>query len=106
MKRHYRLLRDRFLELLRQSPCAEAMQVRGHEAGLHFLLQLNTSLPDPVIEQRLSDAGIRAACLRQYQTGPAEDSVRGQVVLPYSDLAEADLPRVVALLESLVQNPS
>jgi len=102
MRRHYRLLRDRFLTLLRQSPLSDRMTVQGHEAGLHFLLKLDTSLPDQVIEQTLADAGIRAAGLRKYRTGPAAEADRGRVVIQYSDLAEADLPGVVELLEHLV----
>ena len=103
MRRHYRLLRDRLLTLLDQSPLADRMRVQGHEAGLHFLLQLQTALPDDEIETRLADAGIRAASLRRYKTGPAAEADRGRMVLHYSELAEADLPKVVGLLEELVK---
>ena len=103
MRRHYRLLRDQFLRLLRQSPQSDRMEVRGHEAGLHFLLQLDTPLPDAVIERTLADAGIRAASLSRYETGPTAEAARGRVVIQYTDLAEADLPRVVELLETLVE---
>ena len=103
MRRHYRLLRDRFLSLLRQSPQSMHMTVQGHEAGLHFLLRLDTELPDSAIERTLADAGIRAASLARYETGPAAEAARGRVVIQYSDLAEADLPRVVELLEGLVE---
>ena len=102
MRRHYRLLRDQFLALLRQSPYADRMTVQGHEAGLHFLLRLDTALPDKVIEQTLADAGVRAASLARYETDPAAEADRGRVVIQYSDLAEADLPKVVELLEHLV----
>jgi len=102
IRRHYRLLRDQFLALLRQSPYADRMTVQGHEAGLHFLLRLDTALPDRVIEQTLADAGVRAASLARYETDPAAEADRGRVVIQYSDLAEADLPRVVELLEGLV----
>lgn len=104
MKRRYRLLRDEFLALLARSTEASSITVRGDEAGLHLLLQLQTALSDDAIEQRLRDAGIRAACLRQYAVGLAETDIRGRLVLHYSDLAAADLPRVVELLETLV-NP-
>ena len=66
------------------------------------MLKLDTALPDETIEHTLADAGIRAASLRRYETGPAAKTDRGRVVIQYSDLAEADLPRVVELLEHLV----
>lgn len=102
MKRHYRLLRDQLLKLLRQSCKAGRMAVQGDEAGLHFLLRLDTDLPDDAVEQRLAEGGIRAACLRHYAVGLSDEAVRGRVVIQYSDLAEADLPRLVELLEELV----
>ena len=102
MKRHYRLLRDRLLHLLCQSPRAERMTVQGDEAGLHFLLRLQTDLPDREIEQRLTENGIRAAALRHYAVELPDEAVKSRVVLPYADLAETDLPKLVAVLESLV----
>ena len=102
MKRHYRLLRDQLLQLLHQSPKANRMTVQGDEAGLHFLLQLQTGLPDREIEQRLTKNGIRAASLRHYAVELPDDAVRSRVVIPYADLSEADLPRLMAVLEELV----
>jgi len=103
MKRHYRLLRDQLLKLLRQSCKAHRMAVQGDEAGLHFLLRLDTDCSDEEIEQRLAQGGMRAACLRHYAVGLPDEAVCGRVVIQYSDLAEADLPRLVNLLEELVK---
>lgn len=101
MKRRYRLLRDRLLTLLRQSSRAAFMTVEGEDAGLHFLLKLATALPDEVLEQRLVQAGVRAVCLSRYQI--VEQDARGVLVVQYSDLAEADLPRLVRTLEELTE---
>ena len=105
MKRRYRLLRDEFLTLLARSAHADAITVGGDEAGLHLLLHLRTELPDEILEQRLQQAGIRAACLRQYAADLPDRQVKGKLVLHYSDLAAADLPHVIDLLEMLV-NPT
>ncbi len=102
MKRHYRLLRDQLLQLLRQSPKTDRMTVQGDEAGLHFLLQMQTDLPDRETEQRLTAEGIRAAALRHYAVDLPEEAVCGRVVIPYADLSETDLPRLVKVLEALV----
>ena len=104
MRRRYRLLRDQFLTLLRQSPLAGRMEVQGHEAGLHFLLKLDTRASDETIERTLADAGIRADSLAKYRQDPAAGADRGRVVIQYSELEEADLPRVIGLLEGLVGN--
>lgn len=102
MKRHYRLLRTEFLKLLRQSPCASRMAVQGDEAGLHFLLRLDTGLPDQALEEALAAAGVRAAGLFRYESGAPVPESRGRVVIQYSDLPAADLPRVLSVLEGLV----
>jgi GntR family transcriptional regulator/MocR family aminotransferase len=78
------------------------MTVQGDEAGLHFLLRLDANLPPETIEQALAEAGIRAAGLWRYKTGPAAETDQNRFVIQYSDLAEADLPRVVKALEELV----
>ncbi len=103
MKRRYRLLRDAFLDLLARSSKAGKMIPGSDEAGLHLLLELRTSLSDETIERLLRAAGIRAACLKNFAVGLPEDAVRSRVVLSYSDLAAADLPRVVHILEKLVE---
>lgn len=106
MKRHYRLLRDQLLQRLRRSPLADRMTVQGDEAGLHFLLHLQTGLSDEALEQQLLAGGIRAASLRHYAVDLPDEVLQGRMVIQYSDLEEADLPRVVAVLEHLVQEPA
>ena len=76
------------------------MTVQGAEAGLHFLLQLRSGLPDAELERQLTLAGVRAASLRRYEIVPQQNS--GCLVIFYSDLAEADLPRMISCLEKLV----
>ena len=101
MKRYYRLLRDCFLQQLNGSPKAASISVQGAEAGLHVLLRLKTHLLDEELEQRLTAAGIRAAALSRYEVHPQPS--RGELVMFYSELAEADIPRVVAVLEQLTE---
>lgn len=105
MRRRYRLLRDQFLLLLGRSPLAGRMTVQGQEAGLHILVKLQTARSDGEIQRILTRSGVRAAVLSQYTADPARTEP-GWVVLPYSDLEQADLPGIVALLEQLVQDQS
>ena len=101
MKRRYRLLRDRLLELLRASPKAWAMTVEGEDAGLHFLLRLRTERSDRDLQSRLEAEGFRAAPLSQYEFLPQSDA--GTLVVQYSDLREEDLPHLVSTLETLTK---
>ncbi len=99
MKRRYRLLRDRLVELLRRSPLKDLVEIRGAEAGLHFILK--PSVPcGKELEQQLAQAGFRAADLSGFYHPPQEP--QGEILIQYSDLEEGDLPRLIALLETII----
>lgn len=100
MRRHYRLLRDDFLEQLRASPCADRITVEGIDAGLHMLLRLQTSCTDEEAEERLTAAGIRAVALKRYEMRPAAEQ-QGAVVVSYSDLERGQLPTLIQVLEQI-----
>ena len=102
MRRHYRVLRDGFLQLLERSAYAHKICVQGIDAGLHMLLQLETSLSDEEVEARLGTVGVRAAALARYKQDPASGKRQGCMVVSYSDLEEQQLPQLVKLLEELV----
>lgn len=106
MRRHYRLLRDAFMELLRTSPCAEHITVQGHDAGLHMLLCLNTACSDEAVETQLAEAGVRAVALRRYKMSPAAQEQQGIMVVSYSDLEQEQLPRLVQVLEQITTQAS
>ena len=99
MRRHYRSLRDEFLARLSDSSCAGAVAVRGHEAGLHMLLQL--PMQAEKAEQRLTEIGIRAVALRRYAKNPAAIGQQGALVLHYSDLTKEQIPALIKVLEDL-----
>jgi GntR family transcriptional regulator/MocR family aminotransferase len=101
MKRRYRLLRDGLLDLLRQSPKAGAMTVSGADAGLHFLLKLDTKLTDEGLEHSLLAQGIRAVPLSRYEIAGSDRS--GALVIQYSDLYCDELPGLAAALETLTE---
>ena len=105
MRRHYRLIRDEFLQLLRASSCADYIMVQGHDAGLHMLLRLQTTCTDGQVEERLAHIGVRAASLHRYEMNPAAEQ-QGCVVVSYSDLERDQLPGLVAALEQITMQPS
>lgn len=106
MRRHYRLLRDAFLELLETSSCAERICVQGHDAGLHMLLCLDTACSDEEVERRLAASGVRAVALRRYKMSPAVREQQGVMVVSYSDLEQEQLPRLIQVLEQITTQAS
>ena len=99
MRRHYRSLRDEFLSGLSASSCAASIEVRGHEAGLHMLLQL--PMKAEKAEQELTQIGIHAVALHRYAKNPAAVGQQGALVLHYSDLTKEQIPALIKVLEEL-----
>ena len=67
MRVFYRARRDAVLRAIEESPLAGRCRVMGENAGLHFLLELDTKLPDETLARRAEGRGLRLAFLSDYQ---------------------------------------
>lgn len=70
MRTFYRGRRDQVIRSIEASPLAGRSRVIGQEAGLHFLLELDTDRRDEVLEAEAAQAGIRLSFLTHYQRRP------------------------------------
>ena len=66
MRKFYRSRRNRTVELLRSGPYADRLTIQELDAGLHFLVRVDTALPDEVLTGKLLSAGIRVRTLSSY----------------------------------------
>ena len=70
MKTRYHKKRDAVIAAIRRGlPRAEIME---QDAGLHFLVRLNTDLPDDELQRRAARRGIRLAFLSNYYSDPRQ----------------------------------
>lgn len=67
MRVFYRARRDAVLRAIEESPLAGRCRAMGENAGLHFLLELDTKLPDETLARRAEGRGLRLAFLSDYQ---------------------------------------
>ena len=67
MRVFYRDRRDRVAAAIQASPLAGRCRILHQEAGLHFLLELETHRPDRELAGLASDRGIRLSFLTDYQ---------------------------------------
>jgi GntR family transcriptional regulator/MocR family aminotransferase len=91
MRKFYRARRNRVLEILMNSPYASKMTIREEDAGLHFLVRLDTQLSDEDLVARCAGAGIRVKALSRYYHTPVPESDRHTLVVNYGTLQEAAL---------------
>lgn len=93
MRVYYRGRRDEVLETVRRSTLGGRCQVLGQEAGLHFLLRLDTSREDRELAERCEELGIRLSFLSDYQIEPGSTPAHTLVVrypeLPPERLGQA-----------------
>lgn len=97
MRTHYRALRDQLLAALRSSPLAARVRIIEEEAGVHFLLEVDTTQSDEALLAAAAREGLRLSCLSDYYEHAAEQ--RAHVLLiNYAGLPSEKVSGLVARL--------
>ena len=96
MRKFYRSRRNRVIDLLRNCPFAEKLTILEQDAGLHFLLKVDTDLTDLELTERLLQWGIRIHSLGHYYHGNYRDS--HILVVNYAHLEEDTLEKALRAL--------
>ncbi len=91
MRKFYRSRRNRVIEALTMSPFADRVTILEQDAGLHFLLRINTPLSDRELVDLCAKAGIRVRCLGDYYEGSVPGWAERCLVVNYSGLREEEL---------------
>jgi GntR family transcriptional regulator/MocR family aminotransferase len=101
MRTFYRAKRDRVIAAIRQSSLGPRCAIREADAGLHFLLELDTSRPDQEVEALAEAAGVRLSFLSDYTRRP--ERVRPHcLVVNYAGLDLERLPQALELLAQFI----
>lgn len=102
MRNRYRQKRDAVIDAIRTGPLAGRAEMMEQDAGLHFLMKLDTEMDDAVLRGRAAEKGVRLALLSDYYSVP-ETAPQHVVVVNYSGIELDDLhrglDRIAALLE-------
>lgn len=102
MRKAYRQRRNQIIDVLRQSAYAGRMTILEQDAGLHFLVKLDTNLPEEELVRRLEAAGIRVRTLGSYYHGPVPGEDRACLVVNYSGLDQGKLQLLRQLLSDKI----
>ena len=101
MRVFYRNRRDEVLAAIGQSPLSGRCRVLGEEAGLHFLLELETEREDSWLSREMEARGVRLSFLTDYQQRPGAAPLH-TLVVNYPGTAPARLAPALALLAGLL----
>lgn len=99
MRKFYKTWRNRVLTAVQQSPFAHKLTVLEENAGLHFLLQVDTRLTDETLVARFAEAGIQIRSLSSYYHKPAPPEKAHRLVVNYSGLSEEGLRALEEILK-------
>ena len=101
MRKAYKTRRNRVLEVLRSCPLGDKFTVLEQDAGLHFLLQVDTDLSDAELVKRCLQNGIRVQSLSSYYHDQKQD--RHCLVINYSGVGDAQLQLLEQILRAIYQ---
>lgn len=98
MRKFYRSRRNRVIAMLESCPAAKKFTILEQDAGLHFLLKVETALDDRALTALFAQSGLHVQPLGSFYTHPTE-SCRGMLVINYSAVDEKALEEGLGKLE-------
>lgn len=101
MRNFYRNQRDLILECIRKSPLSSSVTIKEEDSGLHFLMQLNTTIPDETIIHRAEQEGLRISCLSQYYHNDACGSEH-TLIINYSGIEPQKIEEAIHRLSKCI----
>ncbi len=100
MRKFYRQRRNTLISQLKSCPFANKLTILEQDAGLHFLLRLDTRLSDRELKEKLLEKGIRVSALSDFFHDKTAD---GQcLVVNYSGLKEEEFGKALEVLEEIL----
>ena len=100
MRKFYRSRRERVVQMYRQCAFAHRLTILEQDAGLHFLLRVDTEMTDAQLVRFLAEKGIRVRALSEYFHDRPED--RHTLVVNYSGLKEETLQASLDVLDDIM----
>ena len=101
MRKFYRSRRNRVVTALQSCALAEKFTILEMDAGLHFLLKVDTQIPDALLTERLEQRGIRIQALSHYYHSPGHENSHCFVV-NYAGIREENIPAALAVLTDIM----
>ena len=98
MRKFYRNRRNQVMDAIFRCPHREKLTIREEDAGLHFLLRVDTTLTDRELTDHWAKFGIRVRALSDYYHAQVPEEERHNLVVHYAGLREEELEQVLELI--------
>lgn len=94
MRRVYRQRRNALLEMIRSSPFRDRVTVLEEDAGLHFLLRVDTDMTDEALVALCRRGGVGLQALSSFYHGSVPEQARHCLLIHYAGLSEEQLQQL------------
>jgi len=101
MRNFYRNQRDLILKCIKNSPLSSYVTIKEENSGLHFLLNIKTSLTDDEIIRRAEQEGLRISCLSKYYRS-APSNADHTIIINYSGIEPNKIEEAVHRLSKCI----
>lgn len=97
MRNYYRTQRDAVISCIKKHPQYNKVKIREENAGLHFLLTVNTKYSDKELVARAKENNIHISCLSEYFSNTS-NSTEHVLLINYSGIEKGNIEKAVELL--------
>lgn len=94
MRKFYRARRNRVIAALEHCPAADRFTILEQDAGLHFLLQVDSPLSGPALVNKFAAQGLKVHLLSSFYQTPTPESDKS-LVINYSAVDETVLQKAL-----------
>ena len=101
MRKFYKARRNRMLEILQQCDKNGTLTILEENAGLHFVVRVDSPLSDEELVRRCRDAGIRVRSLSSYYHAHVPEKAKKSLVVNYSGMADEQMELLQQRLKTL-----
>ncbi len=103
MRKFYKTLRDSIIKSISESLLSDMAVILEEDAGLHFILKLDTKESEREIIRRVREKGVNITCLSEYCQTPYKGE-NPMLVINYSGVqgGEAEIKKAIEVLSSAV----
>ena len=96
MRKYYKNRRNQVLSALSRRAFSEKLTIREEDAGLHFLLKVDTPMEDEELVRFCEKNGVRLRALSSYYHLPIPEEDKRCLVINYAGVNQQDLENVLA----------
>ena len=97
MRKYYKTCRNRLIQGLEKGEFAPQLTIQEKDAGLHFLVKVNTAMTEEELVDWCRGRGVKVRTLSSYYHGCVPEQDKNCLVVNYSGLREEDLDKILPL---------